>query len=98
MSRQDKTYVIGDYILVYSPDVKIETFSCESYHGIMFFNQKGCYQVLNNYHMGPRMIINEHDGYHQDLPFKPATFGFLPPEVQAFEYKDEGFINANFAR
>lgn len=91
-------YVLGPYMLTYDASLKTEMFSEKDYHGIIFTNDKGRYQVINNYHMGPRMIVNYHGGGFEDIPFKPASFWCLPPGVTAEELEKESFIHVAFAR
>ena len=91
-------YVLGEYLITYDASIKVEMFSEKDYHGIYFFMEDGQYQLINNFHMGPRMIINLKNGYNHDIPFKPATFSFLPPGVTACEMNKEPFIHVSFAR
>jgi hypothetical protein len=78
-------YVLDEYLIMYSPEMKTEKFSCEQYHGISFFTEEGQVDVLHNKDLGTRLIYNlKNVGWH-DIPFKPATFGFLPNGVEAKE-------------
>jgi|SRR5579885_1211584 len=83
-------YVLGNYLISYDPNIKIEKYSCESYYGIMFYMEDGRYDLCNNFLLGPRIIINKKDGSWNDIPFKPATFGFLPEGVSANEVPNDG--------
>lgn len=91
-------YILGHYVITYDASMKTEVFSCESYNGITFFTEEGRYQVINNYHMGPRIVINLHDGSFRDMPFKPDTFDYLPKGTSASELKNEGFEYVCFTR
>lgn len=91
-------YVLGSYVLTFDVAIKVESFSCESYDGVVFTVGDKTYQVINNYHMGPRLIINPHAGGFEDMPFKPETFGFLPKGIVANELSKEEFIHVAFTR
>lgn len=91
-------YVLGPYMLTFDASIKVESFSCEFYNGIVFATQDARYQVINNYHMGPRIIINPHLGGFEDIPFKPETFWFLPEGVVACELSKEEFTHVSLAR
>lgn len=78
-----ETYVLGDYLITYEPNIVVEKFSCQWYDGIVFIMKDGRYQLVNNYVMGTRIIINPADGGYQDIPFKPETFHYLPAGVAA---------------
>lgn len=78
-------YVLDTYLIKYPVCFNVETFNCEYYYGIIFRNQIGKFEVMHNYALGNRILLNFHDGSWQDIPFKPATFGFLPEEVEAIE-------------
>lgn len=69
---------------MFEPSLKYETYKCEWYHGIIFYNSEGSYDVIHNNHLGNRLLINNSEGW-KDIPFKKATFGFLPPGVEALE-------------
>ena len=78
-------YVLDTYLIMYPTDMNVETFNCEWYYGIIFRTEKGRYEAMHNYALGNRILLNFHDGSWQDIPFKPATFGFLPDGVEALE-------------
>lgn len=78
-------YILGMYLISYDIAIEVEFFRCEQYHGISFFMEDGRYDVLYNKDMGHRITINLKDGSWNDIPFKPATFGFLPEGVTAQE-------------
>jgi hypothetical protein len=83
--KQYGMYVMGNYLITYDINMKIETYSCKDYSGIMFFTEDCRYDVCHNYLMGDRLIINPTAGGFRDIPFKPATFGFLPDNVTVKE-------------
>lgn len=89
-------YVLGNYLLVYNASIEVEIFSCEDYDGIIFLMEDARYQLINNYHMGPRLVINPWNGGFQDMPFKPDTFWLLPPGVQASQLSEERFTDVGF--
>lgn len=70
---------------MYPYGMNVETFDEEWYYGIIFRTEKGRYEAMHNYALGNRILLNFHDGSWNDIPFKPATFGFLPEEVEAIE-------------
>jgi hypothetical protein len=95
-STLNNLYTLGPYLITYDTTMKTETFSEASYHGIIFITSEARYQLINNYHLGTRLIINPHDGGCQDIPFKPATFVFLPEGVGA-HLISEGLNNVSLA-
>jgi hypothetical protein len=91
-------YVLGPYVLTFDAAIKVEYFSCESYNGVMFTVGDKKYQVVNNYYMGPRLIINPLAGGFEDIPFKPGTFWLLPEGATAEELSKEQFAHVAFTR
>lgn len=85
---------LGNYSFSFDPLISYKTHECESYSCIIFyldgvttpFTYEDChtYEIVNNYHMGYRLIINNERGW-ADLPFKEATFGFLPEEIKVIQ-------------
>jgi hypothetical protein len=80
-------------ILRFDSCMKYEKYSCKWYHGIIFYipddgniltGDYGRYDVIHNIYMGNRILISNKEGW-KDIPFKKATFGFLPPGVEAIE-------------
>lgn len=78
-------YVLDKYLITYPVNLKIETYSCKDYYGIVFITDEYRYDVCHNYLMGDRLIINPTAGGFRDIPFKPATFGFLPEGITVKE-------------
>jgi len=78
-------YVLDKYLITYSKHMATETYSCKDYYGIVFITEDCRYDVCHNYLMGDRLIINPKAGGFSDIPFKPATFGFLPMGVEVKE-------------
>lgn len=97
-SKTVNIHILGPYALTFDATIKVESFSCESYDGVAFTAGDKAYQVINNYHMGPRLIINPHAGGFEDVPFKPETFWLLPKDVVAKELSKEEFIHVAFTR
>jgi hypothetical protein len=91
-------YVLGPYVLTFDATISVEYFSCESYNEVMFTVGPKKYQVVNNFHMGPRIIINPLAGGCEDIPFKPGTFWLLPEGVTAEELSKEQFAHVSFTR
>jgi hypothetical protein len=84
-----------DYNIVLSFDetVKHEKYSCEWYHGIIFYvyddnsflaGSYFRYDVIHNIYLGNRILINDAEGW-RDIPFEKSTFGFLPTCVKVSE-------------
>lgn len=93
--KQYNTYTLDEHILLmFDPKIKHEKYECRWYHGIIFFmpgdgngifgGDYGRYDVIHNTYLGNRILINNSEGW-KDIPFKKATFGFLPPGVEAIE-------------
>jgi hypothetical protein len=88
------TYILDtSIVLFFDRNMKYEPYSCEWYHGIIFYipgdgniltGDFGRYDVIHNKYMGNRILISNAEGW-KDIPFKKATFGFLPPGVEASE-------------
>lgn len=77
-----KNINLGDFIINLNDDVKYERYHDKHYDGIIFYDKDGGkYDVVNNYLMGYRLIINNHEGF-KDIPFRESTFCFLPAGVE----------------
>lgn len=83
--KEYNIHILDKYIISYPCNFKVETYSCKDYSGIIFFAEEAKYDVCNNYLLGPRLIINPIAGGFQDIPFKAATFGFLPEGITVKE-------------
>ena len=83
--KEYSVYVLDKYIITYPVKFKTETYSCKDYYGIIFITDEYRYDVCHNYLMGDRLIINPTAGGFRDIPFKPATFGFLPDGIAVIE-------------
>lgn len=82
-SVQFKTFTLDQYLLTFDSQIKHETYDEEWFYGIIFYDDDGGkYDVMHNYALGNRLLLNNKEGW-KDIPFKEATFGFLPPGVQA---------------
>lgn len=75
----------GDFVFTYADNVRIEPYSCPDYSGVIFFEEDGSkYDVVINPYFGPRLLFNNKKrGMCHDIPFKEATFEFLPSGVKA---------------
>ncbi len=82
--KEYNIYILDKYIIHYDNSIIPEFFSEKSYYGIIFYINDGRYELIHNFHLGNRILINEKSGW-QDIPFKKETFGFLPPGVRAEE-------------
>lgn len=80
-------YQLGSYVFLFPTTLLRETYSCKDYSGLIFETEDCIYDVCNNYLMGWRLIINPKAGGFKDIPFKPATFGFLPQEITVTEIR-----------
>lgn len=78
-------YVLDRYLITYPIGFKVEIYNEKWYYGIIFVTEEGRFDLLHNYALGNRLIINRKDGSWHDIPFKPATFGFLPDCVKTIE-------------
>jgi hypothetical protein len=93
-AQKYNTYTLNpNTLLIFEPNLKYEKYSCEWYHGIIFYvhgdgnfltGEYGRYDVIHNIYLGNRLLISNSEGW-KDIPFKKATFGFLPPGVEAIE-------------
>lgn len=85
MNKTYAVYTLDKYLITYPADMKVEFFSCTQYYGITFITERGRVDVICNKDMGNRLTYNLKDiGWH-DIPFKSATFGYLPEGVTATE-------------
>jgi hypothetical protein len=90
---QDETiciYHLDKYWIKYPASMKVTCFEEEWYYGIIFHVERGDYEIIHNYAMDTqRLIINEKAPTGakgcQDIPFKPATFVFLPEGITVRE-------------
>lgn len=73
-------FKIDNYLLSFKKSTKKETFKCSSYYGITFYIDNDRYEILHNYNLGNRLLINNQDGW-KDVPFSKKTFFFLPDEI-----------------
>jgi hypothetical protein len=80
-----KTLILNNYRFIFPNNTVYEKYSTESYCGIIFHINNYRYDIVNNYVMGFRLIINDLDGGWKDIPFKKATFGFLPDIIEVTE-------------
>ena len=88
--EENGLFVLDKYLITYPKRYKIETYSTKDFYGIMFYTDDCRYDVCHNYLMGDRIIINPKAGGFQDIPFKPATFGFLPEDIIVREMGEHG--------
>jgi hypothetical protein len=77
------TFTLNKYTIKYDHRIKTEIFSNTQYYGIIFFMDDGQYEILHNYDMGDRLLINLNNGSNKDVPFKEETFWMLPKGVEA---------------
>ena len=78
-------YQLDKYVFMFPTKLLREKYSCKDYSGLIFETEDCRYDVCNNYLMGWRLIINPKTGGFKDIPFKPATFGFLPEDITVKE-------------
>lgn len=83
--KEYNLYVLDKYLITYPSKLNVETYSSKDFYGIIFKTEDCRYDVCHNYLMGDRLIINPKAGGFQDIPFKPATFGFLPEGITVKE-------------
>lgn len=65
-------------------NIKYETFKNSSYYGIIFNINNDRYELIHNYILGNRLLINT-SRVNKDIPFKKETFGFLPDCIKCEE-------------
>lgn len=73
---------IGGLRLTFPQDLKLETHECADYRGVIFVVDDVKFDVLENVHLGPRILISEGVGWVRDMPFNPGTARFLPACVR----------------
>lgn len=78
-------FVLDKYLITYPIGLEVETYNEKWYYGIIFNTSEGRFDVMHNYALGNRLIINRKDGSWSDIPFKSATFDFLPEGVKTIE-------------
>lgn len=75
----------GQFAFELPESIRAEPYECESYSGVIFWDQHGNkFDVVMNPHFGPRLIFNLRSGSWNDVPFKEATFGFLPESLRVW--------------
>jgi len=80
-----RTFVLDKYLITYDSTIKVSTFDNKWYYGIIFYINDSKYELIHNYALGNRILINLREGWSQDIPFKPSTFDFLPLGIDAEE-------------
>ena len=88
--KDNSLFVLDQYLITYPKRYEVETYSSKDYYGIIFTTEDCRYDVCHNYLLGNRLIINPKAGGFQDIPFKPATFGFLPEGIIVKEASEHG--------
>ena len=88
--KEFNIYVLDKYMITYPIRYEVETYSTKDFCGIIFLTDDCRYDVCHNYLMGDRLIINPKAGGFRDIPFKPATFGFLPEGIIVREIGEHG--------
>lgn len=88
--EENSIFVLDKYMITYPKRYEVETYSTKDFYGIIFFVKDCRYDVCHNYLLGNRLIINPKSGGFQDIPFKPATFNFLPGDIIVKEMSEHG--------
>jgi hypothetical protein len=83
--KEHSIYVLDKYTIIYPKSMAVEMYNTKDYYGIIFTTDDCRYDVCHNYAMGDRLLINPKSGGFQDIPFKPATFSFLPNGIEVKE-------------
>lgn len=73
-------YKFDKYII--KSDLPYEIFECNDYFCLTFHKDDLKFDIVNNKHMGMRLIIYSWPSSCKDVPFNPNTFHLLPNEVQ----------------
>lgn len=71
-------------MIAYSDFYGIEEFEELDYCGISFTKGEERYQLIHNFHMGNRLLINNLEE-NKDIPFKEETFHLLPEDIKVVE-------------
>lgn len=82
-SSDNCSYLLGPYRITYPCHMAVATYRCEWYDGIILRDGAVKYDLVNNYHMGTRLLISEPPSRCKDVPFYSDTFWLLPAGVTA---------------
>lgn len=80
------TFILDTYIITYDSNIKTDKFDNEWYYGITFYTgpHSKC-ELIHNYALGNRILLNPKEHWGFDIPFKPGTFHLLPDGITAEE-------------
>lgn len=94
-SKETKTLRFSNYKITYPGDLDVKFYEENYCYGITFLIGKSKIELFHNRQTGvDRIFISEKASYNtqaegywclRDIPFKPATFNFLPEGVFAEE-------------
>ncbi len=75
---------IGPYDIAIPEGVSVTPFSCADYYGIEIRMGGRRYEILDNLHMGPRLLVSDidHPGSLKDVPFHLGSAWLLPQDFQ----------------
>ena len=85
---------VGKYLVEYPADMQVKVYNEKWYHGIIFYIGNMAYDLIHNNDMQTeRLLISNKTKYpninmyllDNDIPFKEATFNFLPAGVSVKE-------------
>lgn len=85
---RNRTHTLGPYRILYPSHMKVETYACQWYDGIVFHVDDTTYDVINNYVMGPRLVITTPPTGSKDVPFHSGSWWLLPEGITV-EKEDE---------
>jgi len=78
----------GKFIFKFPCTLKVEANTNEYYSTLAFIKGENKWEVVNNFAMGYRLIINEPYFSWKDMPFHSGTYNFLPEEIIVEETND----------
>ena len=76
--------ILGKYEFTFKPNITYKVYESEWLDSITFFIKTERYEVINNFSMGYRLLINNRGG-DKDIPFHSGTFDFLPKDIEVNE-------------
>ncbi len=76
------TFKLDKYLFKFA-DIKYEIYDNESYRGIIFYDGKYQYDIVQNYNLGNRLIIASYlYNEHKDIPLHDGTLYLIPSKIK----------------
>lgn len=79
--KRTNRYQIDKFLIEFDDDLQFHTYVDKWYYGIIFITANGRYEIIHNYFLGNRLLINNDEFSCKDIPFKQETFSFLPNNI-----------------